>query len=72
MIVMNIAATYTTLTATFWLTRLIIIGVNAAATGFLPQPSGVRGARGLRQPPGLASAARDPSGLSSRPAVECR
>src|SRR5258708_27121398 len=26
MIVMNIAATYTTLTATFWLTRLIITG----------------------------------------------
>jgi hypothetical protein len=40
MIVMNIAATYTTLTATFWLTLwltwLIIITVNAAAAGFLP------------------------------------
>jgi hypothetical protein len=42
MIVMNIAATYTTLTATFWLTLLIITGVNVPTRGFLPPVPGIR------------------------------
>jgi hypothetical protein len=47
MIVMNIAATYTTLTATLWLTRLIIIRVNAETASFLPR---VRGSAAVPRP----------------------
>src|SRR5258708_6971006 len=62
MIVMNIAATYTTLTPTFWLTRLIIIWDNAAQAGFLPHPRRRPGPPG----PGCPGGGRGRRGAGAR------
>ena len=81
MIVMNMAATYTTLTATFWLTRLAMLPFprqEARHQGDPPPPGATGAPPWIRTQPAVLPYSAAPSGQCRdgrpffRPAVRCR